>query len=246
MTTKSFASDFRRRAVEVSEQILERARTEDPLEANASLCVRTENHLSSLSRQKWIAIGCLVLGFAGLGGGAFLATLSEREDFVGGETFWLTLAGISSLTGFVCLLIPATLTGVFLRKFLGMRFERIKSPVDYAEALYVELEDAATFDKLKVASEDAGYLGLDRVNRRLVIEGVICRYVIRGEDVESIRIRASQGPGGVEIAFRIDEQTRLRIVVSKFHAWSEVWRQLTGKTRSPLLSKINETLGRTG
>ena len=129
-----------------------------------------------------------------------------------------------------------------MRKHLGQRLDDLRSSPYVSEVVYVEVEDASTFTKLKAATEDAGYLGLDPVHRRIVVEGVVCRYVVRAEDVEHLGPIASGGSVGADVAYRIDDHVSLRIALARTFIWSEVVRQLTGKVRNPLFKKIQQTL----
>jgi hypothetical protein len=142
----------------------------------------------------------------------------------------------------VCLFLPAKCGGLILRRLLGRRLDDLRISQNVSELLSVEVEDASTFQKMKASTEDAGYLALDSINRRIVIEGVVCRYVVRSEDV--IRLGSVSGGTtvGTEVAYRIDDRTELKIVISKTSIWSEVLRQLAGVVRNPLLKKIEETL----
>lgn len=196
-----------------------------------------------MKTQKWLSIACLILGFCGLGGGATLAAWAERREDVEGQWVILALGGMMSLAGIICLILPVKGGGLFLRRYLGSRLDDLQSNPDVSEVFYVGLEDPATFSQLKVTSDDAGYLALDPVNRRVIIEGVLCRYVIRQDDVVQVKSQFANGSPGTHIVYRIGTTSGLGIMIEKQSLRAETIRQLTGRARNPACDRIAETLG---
>ena len=241
MLPSEWTKDFRGPAIQVSLQLLSETQQDDPASANVSCCLPTEHPQSSLKVQKWMAIGCLIMGFVGLGGGAAIASWAEKQE----ETNWLllSLAMCCTFSGFVFLILPVKGGGLFIRGYLGRRLSDLKSDPNISEVFYMAVEDPETFSKMKLTSEDVGYLALDPVNQRVIIEGALCRYVIRSEDIIRVKSQFASGSPGTLIAFRIGENARLGIMIEKQYLWAETVRQLTGKTNNPACKKIAAALG---
>lgn len=229
-------------AIRASHALVESPNGDDLTAAGVSLCLTTGHSPSVLKRQKWFTIGCLVCGLLGLAVGGGIALWLERDPQPNREAFWLAVAAPFSLAGMVCLFLPATCSGWVMRKYLGARLNELKRSPTVSELLYVEIENAATFHKMKVATEDAGYLALDPTNRCVVIEGVVCRYVVHARDVTSLATVESPGGVGTEIAYRVAGSVPLRIIVSRMSIWSEVLRQTVRVIRNPVLKKLQQTL----
>ena len=240
----SFQSDFRFQATQLSEQLLEISHTNDPLDADISLCLRTENPASSMKLTAWIAICCAIVGIITLVAGGIIGGLIERMPDSLPQNLWLTIAVVCTISGTLILLIPSTMTGFFLRSRIGRRYEVLTTHEDFTDVMYLEIEDGNTFSQFKLAPDDAGYLALDPAGQRLIIEGVLCRYVIQAKDVQDVEIMAAPGANGILVSFAVGGEIPLKLAFAKFHAWSEVLRQTLGKVQNPLEQKINQTLGR--
>ncbi len=106
--------------------------------------------------------------------------------------------------------------------------------------LCVEVEDASTFDKLKLVSEDVGYLGLDDRNQRVIIEGVRCRYSIHAADVVEVKQIEGGSASATKLSYDIGDVTH-SIAVKSASIWHEVKRQL-GVSKDPLIDRMRKTL----
>ena len=71
----------------------------------------------------------------------------------------------------------------------------------------------------------------------------MCRYLIHAKDLLKVTERFEQSSPGASIAFRIDQQVVLEIIVSQMSLRDETIRQLIGRRRNRILEKVSETLG---
>ena len=95
----------------------------------------------------------------------------------------------------------------------------------------LNIEDAATFHVTKFTPEDWCLCRIDIRNRRLLLEGVSHRYVIRGCDVTCLRPPARGSGVNVEIHFRIGDE-ELRLVATRPNMPRTI---VYGLSRYPLL-----------
>jgi hypothetical protein len=237
------SGDFRAEAAEASVALMEDSGQADPLEVGVSLCLPTGHPLSLPERLRrsvnsWLVAGSVLLVVA-MGIGMF----HEDLRYEWGNRLWLAVAVLCGVGGCYGIMLSFKRVGVPPRKYLGRRRDGLRALPGVSRVFSVDIEDASTFTKQTKAPKDLGFLGLDPVNRRIVIEGVVHRYVIRAEDViciESVRFRDTVG---TEVAYRIGDRAELTITLSNPYDWSGVLYVLTRIVRNPLLKKIKQTLG---
>ena len=123
---------------------------------------------------------------------------------------------------------------------IGPRYDDLAGFSTGFEPICVEVEDASSFDKLKLVSEDVGFLGLDSRNQRVIIEGVRCRYSIHASDVKQVEQIAGGLSSATQLTYQIGEVS-LSIAIKSGSIWHEVRRQL-GARQDPLIDEIRETL----
>ena len=95
------------------------------------------------------------------------------------------------------------------------------------KALRVNLENASTYDQMKVVPEDAGLLLLHPDTRCLQIEGITHRYLIYAADVADITMATGSESRSVRIVYRIGD-TLLGITIVPDAISKQVWSGLTG------------------
>ena len=83
------------------------------------------------------------------------------------------------------------------------------------------LEDGETFHKPKLLGDDFAIVFFDREHRRLVVEGLTHRYVIRAEDVSQIWPVAASAASAVRVDWRVDEEP-LSLVFSEMNIWNQI------------------------
>ena len=80
--------------------------------------------------------------------------------------------------------------------------------------------------KLTIDGDDHVLIRFDEENRRLMIEGIGARYQVRAADVEKLEPFEFMNFVGVELDYRIDSQTHLRVAIARVSMLLELIRQL--------------------
>ena len=243
--------DFRDAAVAASEAALdELARRDpslrqDPLRAGVSLCLRAPGGGEAVRRRlKWDVVLRLVLGFAGLLGGALLAGYAERSSKVAPSAVprgpWLAVGVGCSVVGMVSLLGAVGATRRRVRRHVRGRLT-----LHQAGDAVVEVEPTETFSKMKAVSEDLGLLLLYPDRRCLVVEGLTHRYLVHARDVVAVREVPGSTTVGAGILYSAGGQP-LDITLGHQSLWVELKRQTIGSGRDRVLEKIVKTLAPDG
>jgi hypothetical protein len=110
-----------------------------------------------------------------------------------------------------------------------------------AKLFCISIENAETFHRFKVITEDLAYMAFDQVNRGLSIEGVRFRYRIRAEDVVDIKLVQGGGATATAVAVNIGN-ARLNVALQHDSVLYELKRQTVGAKDSSLTKKIRQTL----
>jgi hypothetical protein len=198
------ATDFREAAVGATAAIIGRW-PESGLEGiegvDASLCARAESNVQKVLRglsalQNVVAyvflIGSLIFSaslFVNLGftqsGNMAMASLSKEIGTSAGAAAW-------GLYLVVAVAYRPIQKWRLLRRF-RRRGGSLLGALPAGKLELVNLEDAATFHITKFTPEDWCLCRVDAANRRLLLEGISHRYVIRGSDVTALHpARSSQ------------------------------------------------------
>ena len=243
MLIEEFDADFRRDAIEASVLQLRQSGKVDPLDCQQSFCLPTEHGRRQLRSQGWLLAFSIVMAVFGFGSAGLLVMWESGKPEESQSPWLLAMAFVLGTAGIGSLFLPVLCGGMLVRKHLGERFDALQRNANLSKVMSVGLEDAATFSQMKVISEDCGYLGIDPVGRRLIIEGVVCRYVIRVEDIDQIQSKLVGSSPGTEIHYRVGEGTVLGITIEKMSLLAETVRQLTGRARNPAYEAICQGLG---
>jgi hypothetical protein len=180
--------DFRSAAAEQSARLAPDA-SGNLYDAGPSFCRRMEGDASvafyKIALIPWVFLGAgLALLLAGLVLIVLILTplLDARLWSIGG-------AVAAIVAGLVLVLMsPGASDGVFegaLEGRLGPRLAALKSRVP--DVYRFAVEDPATYQSQKVASEDYAYGGVDASRPGLLLEGLRYRYVVRPKDVTELR-----------------------------------------------------------
>lgn len=207
--------DFREAAARSSRALVE-AQTSFRFDKDldASLCLPTPGGAGRLRAFRRAALsGFVLLGaaFAAmLGGAALLAKAENVAKAAGSEAAlpWNVAGGILGGGGLLSLLFVFPLARSLAVAELSRRPGSVLpwAPASGAR-YYCNIEDAATFHRLKVFPEDVAVCCFDPARRRVLIEGYLFRYVARAADVEKLEWRAKGGESGgyALLAWRVGE-----------------------------------------
>lgn len=237
MLVDEFENDFRRDAIEASIREVRGSGIQSLLDSRCSLCLPTDKGRSSLHSQIWlviVSVGVSIVSFVCAG-----AIVASQQKDVMSSILGLALVVI----GIESLLMPLLCQGLLIRKHLADRFSALQNNPDLADCFSVGIEDPTTFSKMKVVADDVAYVGVDPMNRRLIIEGVLCRYLVYAKDVERIDFEFQHPSPGTEIVYRIDDNTVLGIMIEKLNLRAETVRQLGGGAKNVVYERIREALG---
>jgi hypothetical protein len=186
----------------------------------------------------------LVLGIAGLILGAALAAVSSTAERSTGlpSAAFIAVAAPCSLGGMGILLANVFLVRRAVRRGIGQRFATVERQSTLRPPLCVGVEDAHTFTKMKIVPEDLAWIAFDSASRRLILEGLIFRYIVQAADVIRVGQVAGTTATGIQIVFRVGTAA-IGITLQYDSVWHEFKKQTVGAGRDPLLLPIRETLG---
>jgi hypothetical protein len=197
-------ADFRDSAAEASRAALARLRCSDPLAAGISLCLEAEGDgRATLRRLRRLTLVRLIAGFILMLVGAVILYAADvrKVPWLNEKEEWLIPAAAAGVLGFL-----AIMSGPFLQRRFVMRHIRDRlAESDLGDSglppAGVEVEDSRTFQQPKVLPEDLARVLFDPDQRRLVIEGIVYRYVIYASDVIQMRAVKSSASLGLQIVY---------------------------------------------
>jgi hypothetical protein len=235
--------DFREAAVEESLRVIEAAPGRDPDELGLSLVLPADaegfTRLKSIGRMILVR---LVLGIAGIVVGGILAATEGKLRAALGLAEWhvLTVAAFCSLGGIGLLLANVFFVRWGVRRGIGERYAQARQHSNLRPPLCVGVEDCRTFTTMKIAPEDLAYVAFDAAQRRLILEGLLFRYVIQAADIVSVQQATGAATTGTQVVFRVGRAV-VGITLQFDSIWHELRKQTIGAGRDPLLGPITET-----
>ena len=244
MAAKSWDVDFRHEAIVASVQVLKELDLEEPTEANVSYCLPLhERPVVGITPGK-IMIVALVLGMALLCAGAAIGWLVAKNN----PPFIYVAAGCT-LTGMACLFISSFDRSI-LRWILGARGTELAERSRAFPLISAEVSNTDRSKmKMSIDGDDYVLLLADETERRVVIEGVSCRYQILAADVEDIQPFEFMNLYGAEVQYRITPTVSLRLAIAKVSLRATLLQQaplfyflLGNKIPNPVLQKVTAAL----
>ena len=221
-------ADFRDRAVAASREQLKGRATCDYRTIGASLCLPAGGDgPRALKRAGRLKAAVLTVLFAGTFGGLGIGLIgTQMKDPQGKETprgQQLMVIGIALFAGLV---IPSLIVSVggdrigkpFLAHRLRNHADSLLHDGHELVSWVLRVEDARTYHQSKLAGEDLGIALLDPDHRRILLEGLSHRYVIRGEDVTCFWPLQAHAVISIRIDYRIGEE-RLALVLATTNPW---------------------------
>jgi hypothetical protein len=194
-------------------------------------------------RQKVSGFLRLIFGFGGVLSGAILASVSSRyraSPPLGlSHGVWLGIGMACSLSGIGIMLDAAASMRRRTRAHIRQRLkiEGVKAPV-------VEVEETATYSKMKAVSEDLGLLLMYPETRCVVIEGLTHRYVIYANDVLLVRPVQGATTIGLGIQYLVGSGKRvpLDITLHRQSLWVELKKQTIGSQDDAVMERVAQVL----
>lgn len=214
MAAKTWEKDFRFPAIQASIRAVSDAYDDDPFKYPGSFCLPVaERPLVGWTFGR-IGLIIIIVGIALVVGG--IALLAEFSD-TSRPDFWMMLAaglGILIVGLFVCL-IPVKFDRPFLCWLMGDRARQLKERDGAMKVMSAELTSPIARNLMSIDGDDHVLILFDETNRRLLMEGMGARYQIRESDVRMIAPFRWMNYTGVELLFRIDAQTELRVAMAR-------------------------------
>lgn len=129
-----------------------------------------------------------------------------------GWTWWSRLLVIA--LGIAAIIGEPFLVGMFEYRAAKRIAAGRKTPEDFEASELVAVEPADTFDRMKFSlADDIATLHHDLEHRRILIDGLSCRYLLHGDDVQFVESKKQIGATAVRLDVRIGG-TMLSIVIS--------------------------------
>jgi hypothetical protein len=243
--------DFRDQSVHASDLALREVAASNPAAANeptlagVSLCVRAPGDGQAVRRREKVGVILrLIFGFGGVLAGAVLASMSSEKrgppPLGLGKGRWLAVGMVCSVGGIALMLDTPGSQRRRTRRHISsrLRLDGLKPPV-------VEVEDTATYSKMKAVSEDVGLLLMYPESRCVVIEGLTHRYVIYANDVLQVRPVQGATTTGLGIQYLVGGGRRavLDITLHRQSLWVELKKQTIGSQRDAVMDQVAGLLG---
>ncbi|MEM9944424.1 MAG: hypothetical protein AAF939_22920, partial [Planctomycetota bacterium] len=229
-------SDFRYPAMQASMAIVADEQLDDLSGCQFSFCLPVfSKPVNSWINPGRLSLLFLVLGFGGLICGGLMAFKAEQD--LETNFTWVLIALACGVSGIAFLLLPALLQKRINSWFIGDRGKALVAKSRGGDLIYCELGDSSN-PKLTIDGDDNVIVLLDKVNERLLIEGVAASYQIRKQDVRSIQNFEFMGCIGADIVYQIGSATTLRLGIASADIKKELTRQI------PFLSFIKKDWSR--
>ena len=237
-------ADFRDSAAAAGRDALARLRCSDPLAAGISLCLQAEGDgRATLRRLRRFTLVRLIVGFVLMliGVGIMYAADARKAPWLNEKEGWLIPAAVIGLLGFLAIMSGPFLQRRFVKRHIRERLAESDLGNTGLPPAGVEVEDSRTFQQPKILPEDMARVLFDPDQRRLVIEGIVYRYVIYASDVIQMRTVKSRSSLGLQIVYTA-AGVPLGLTLIHDSVLSYVRRATIGGN-NPLIRRAEQTLG---
>ncbi|MCA9041019.1 MAG: hypothetical protein KDA65_11775 [Planctomycetaceae bacterium] len=216
-----FKNDFRYDAIKASVKRMEREGITDPWDAEFSYCLPTGNSISTMKRLHHFSTGFSIIALTLLVLPGICLLLQEKF----GLNINIPLSVFFSV--FAIGMVMKVLFLIFINRiaipFYGGRHRACRNHPDLQCLPHINIENAATYSQRKFTiehnpyfdTEDYAYLALDQNRARLIIEGILCRYLVRAEDVTDLRKVSVRTSAATQISFRVTDDQELELVLAE-------------------------------
>jgi hypothetical protein len=245
-------ADFRDAAVAASRGMLGSRTTPDFRTIAHSICLPAEDDgRRALKVMNWRRIVIQIVLFAGWVGFLLLGlaggTLKDAQGKVTPLGDTLLIVG---LIGFAVLVMPSLISLVggdrlwkpLLAGRLRKRPGSLLEPGADLESTVVRVEDARTYHKQKLSGEDLGIALYDRANRRVLLDGLRHRYVIRGEDVTCFWPVQAGAVISIRLDYRVGDATLPLVLATANPYFHILWGILSAREVRRVIARFTETL----
>lgn len=229
MAARTWEQDFRYAAIQESIPLIRAGYLDDPFRCPGSFCIPVDKRPAMGLTPGKITLFALVIGFAFLGVGAWMASIAAPQNAGPKAPTNVPLMGaacLSSLAGMACFFVPVKFDRHLIGWLIGDRGRQLIERAGMTQILSAEVSDADHSQmKITIDGDDHVLIFADRDQHRLLIEGTAARYQIRGEDVIKLAEFEFMSYVGIEVQCRVGE-TRLRLAIARVSLLRELINQL--------------------
>jgi hypothetical protein len=227
MAAKTWETDFRYKAIQESIKVVRQEGAGDIFRCKSSFCIPVANRPIVGWTPGKLFIIFLVLGFVLLIAAAIVAGMAERNPNLdeNSEAIAIVLSVVLGFGGMACFFAPVLLDRYLMRLLIGSRgSELVRRP---GTVLCAEISNTDR-SKMTISIDGDDYVLLlaDAENRRLLIDGVAARYMIRAEDVTELKPFQFLNYVGAQMTFRINGTVQLGLAIARVSLLLELIRQL--------------------
>jgi len=236
--------DFRDSAAAASRQALARLRCSDALAAGISLCLEAEGDgRATLRRLRRFTLVRIIVGMILMlaGAGIMYAADVRKVRWLNEKEEWFIPGAVAGFLGFLVIMSGPFLQRRFVKRHIRDRLAESDLGNTGLPPAGVEVEDSHTFQQPKVLPEDLARVIFDPDQRRLVIEGIVYRYLIRASDVIQMRTVRSRSSLGLQIVYNA-AGVPLGLTLIHDSVLSYLRRATIGGN-NPLIRRAQQTLG---
>jgi hypothetical protein len=229
--------------VAASFDLLDEQERAEPWLVDASSCLPVEGaDRRQVRSNAWgrlkLQLLAIVIFFASLGLAAWGASLEDnagKPTPAGMVLMWV--GGIAAILDGILMLWTAFAADSLQKRILRRRL--IRRPGSFLEVTgglktrLLRLENANTYHVAKTTPEDLCVCAFDPTHKRLLMEGITHRYVIRGDDVTSLWPLQSGPTISLQLAYRIGEEPLTVVLAADnplFHVLHGAFAHRTLKT----------------
>ena len=220
---KTWETDFRYRAIQASIRHIPAANRDDPFSFDGSFCLPVgAKPLIGWTPGRTMLIA-IFGGFALLAGGLGLSKLNRGVANAGPLMMIEICCGVGGIATFF---LPLVFYRQLVQRCIGERSHALMERSPHSRIMAAELSNNQSPMRISIDGCDQVLVLFDEEKRRLMVEGLGARYQIRADDVEEIVPFLWMNHVGVTLLYRIDDDTRLRVVIARASLLAELLRQL--------------------
>jgi hypothetical protein len=237
-------ADFRDSAAAASRVALARLRCSNPLAAGISLCLEAEGDgRATLRRLRRFTLVRIIVGMILMlvGAGIVYAADVRKVPWLNDKEEWLIPGAVAGFLGFLVIMSGPFLQRLFVEWHIRDRLAESNLEESGLPPAGVGVEESKTFQQPKVLPEDLARVLFDPDQRRLVIEGIVYRYVIYASDVIQMRTVKSRSSLGLQIVYTAaGVPLGLTLIHDSVLSYA---RRATIGGNNPLVRRAQQTLG---